>query len=216
MTELASTRQLTPCHVGDLSPLISIEKLDLATPHVEQRISDYKSLLLGAFDSSSSKRHRFSVVNPIKTEKHHFTAANTVLSGKESEAALADFRSRGSYACLDQNPRVTSDIVESAEIMASNYNANFDKIYEYSLVYSSYCLGREDTLLCSEPSPVPLVPYSTQDISLKQFIVQLGHGDLCPHCALPNRLHIRRMVYASRALHVMFITSRQGCAFFDF
>ena len=105
------------------------------------------------------KRHRFSVAPPVKTEKHRFTAPNTVLHGAELQSALADFRSRGSYSVNDQNDKVVEEI-ESGEMMASSFNS-FDKIYEYSLVYSSYCLGREDTLLCAEPSPVPLVPYSS-------------------------------------------------------
>ena len=96
---------------------------------------------------------------PVKTEKHRFTAPNTVLHGAELQSALADFRSRGSYSVNDQNDEVVEEI-ESGEMMASSFNS-FDKIYEYSLVYSSYCLGREDTLLCAEPSPVPLVPYSS-------------------------------------------------------
>ena len=205
--------ELDRAHLGDLSPMISIEPIRLDKRQIERR-ADQTEHLLNNLQTGMVKRHRFAIAPPLATEPHPFTAANSVLSGIDADVAAADFRSRGSYPVVDHCQR--QDEVERGEMMASSYNATLDKIYEYALAYSSYCLGREDTLLCAEPSVVPLVPYSSQDISLRQFIVQLGHGDLCAHCALPNRLHIRRMVYAGRALHVMFITSRAKLAEGDF
>lgn len=205
---------LDRAHLGDLSPMISIEPLAIDNAQIERRTDRTEHLLnnLQQSQQGQTKRHRFAIDPPLATEPHPFTATNTVLNEPDAEVAAADFRSRGSYPIVDHDQIRHNEEIEHGEMMASSYNGTLDKIYEYALAYSSYCLGREDTLLCAEPSVVPLVPYSSQDISLRQFIVQLGHGDLCAHCALPNRLHIRRMVYGGRALHVMFITSRAKLA----
>ena len=104
------------------------------------------------FQSNSHKKHRFHVPEPLQIEPHEFTAPNKVYNQEDSERILAHFRACGSYPKRNPNTSHALDKgVESGIMIGSTYN-QFEKIHEYSLVYSSYCLERDDHLLCSSPS----------------------------------------------------------------
>ena len=104
------------------------------------------------FQSNSHKKHRFHVPEPLQIEPHEFTAPNKVYNQEDSERILAHFRACGSYPKRNPNTSHALDKgVESGIMIGSTYN-QFEKIHEYSLVYSSYCLERDDHLLCSNPS----------------------------------------------------------------
>ena len=104
------------------------------------------------FQSNSHKKHRFHVPEPLQIEPHEFTAPNKVYNQEDSERILAHFRACGSYPKRNPNTGHAHDKgVESGIMIGSTYN-QFEKIHEYSLVYSSYCLERDDHLLCSNPS----------------------------------------------------------------
>ena len=103
------------------------------------------------FQSNSHKKHRFHIPEPLEIEPHEFTAPNKVYNQEDSQRILAHFRACGSYP--KPNPNKVEKGFESGIMIGSTYN-QFEKIHEYSLVYSSYCLERDDHLLCSNPSIV--------------------------------------------------------------
>ena len=49
-----SKNEIEKCKIGDLSPMISIQKLELSHRHVEKRY-DYADILLGGFADTSTK-----------------------------------------------------------------------------------------------------------------------------------------------------------------